>query len=249
MADLREVIYSYDAGRMRIACKYLGRYSQRGSSNISLQIPSISSMSGFIPATTQKEFTKNSFPQEQTLFIRNMSMNIISHSLVDTESSVLSLVEELQSLPQDAPCLYVDLEGISLSRHGSISLITLFVQPRNFVYLVDVHKLQDAAFNTAVADGTTLKSVFESPHVIKVFFDLRNDSDALHHHFGVRLDGVEDIQLIENAAHDRQKVQIDGLDDVTAIVLKRFPVGSSVTLCAILTFWSVFECCCGQYGP
>lgn len=120
--------------------------------------------------------------------------------LVDAEPSVLTLIGVLQSLPRDSPCVYVDLEGVRLSRNGSISLMTLFVQSQNFVYLIDVHKLQAAAFNTATADGTTLKSILESSEIIKVFFDLRNDSDALHHHFGVRLSGVEDIQLMENAA-------------------------------------------------
>lgn len=143
----------------------------------------------------------------------NMTSNsAISHALVDTESSVLALINVLQALPKGAPCLYVDLEGVSLSRHGSISIVTLFVQPHNCVYLVDVHKLQAAAFNTAAADGTTLKSVFESPDIIKVFFDLRNDSDALFHHYGVRLSGVEDIQLMENAGRPAsQRTYVNGL--------------------------------------
>jgi exonuclease 3'-5' domain-containing protein 1 len=113
---------------------------------------------------------------------------------------MVALIEILQTLPTDIPSIYIDLEGISLSRHGSISLITMFVQPKDCVYIVDVHALQSAAFTTAVADGTTFKAILESPSIIKVFFDLRNDSDAMHHHFGVRLRGVEDIQLMENAA-------------------------------------------------
>jgi exonuclease 3'-5' domain-containing protein 1 len=87
------------------------------------------------------------------------------------------------------------------------------VQPQNCVYLIDVHKLQAAAFITAAADGTTLKSVLESPEIVKVFFDLRNDSDALHHHFGVRLSGVEDIQLMENATRPLFRRRfLNGLD-------------------------------------
>jgi len=142
-----------------------------------------------------------------------MSTDDISHCLVDTELSVRNLIQVIQSLPTETPSLYVDLEGISLSRHGSISLITFFVQPRNCIYIVDVHKLQSAAFNTATADGTTLKSVLESTGIIKVFFDLRNDSDALYHHFGVRLCGVEDIQLMENAARPAfRRRYVNGLD-------------------------------------
>lgn len=142
-----------------------------------------------------------------------MNTNEISHTIVDEESGILTLIGVLQTLPTDTPCLYVDLEGIRLSRHGSISLITLYVQPQKSVYLIDVYTLQTTAFNTAAPDGTTLKSVFESAEIIKVFFDLRNDSDALHHHFGVRLCGVEDVQLMENAARPSfQRRYVNGLD-------------------------------------
>lgn len=142
-----------------------------------------------------------------------MSLANIPHSLVDTEPRIISLIGELQNLPRDSPSLYIDLEGIRLSRHGSISLVTIFVQPHNFVYLVDVHKLQAAAFNTTTTDGISLKTVLESPSIIKVFYDLRNDSDALHHHFGIQLCGVEDIQLMENAARPAfQRRYVNGLD-------------------------------------
>ena len=133
--------------------------------------------------------------------------------LVDTEPGILTLIGALRSPPKLSPCAYIDLEGVRLSRHGSISLVTIFVQSQNCVYLLDVHKLQSAAFNTAAADGTTLKSILQSSDIIKAFFDLRNDSDALYHHFGVRLSGVEDIQLMENAARPAfQRRYVNGLD-------------------------------------
>ncbi|KAK3201145.1 hypothetical protein GRF29_213g1219701 [Pseudopithomyces chartarum] len=135
------------------------------------------------------------------------------HTLVNEQSSVSSLVEVLQTLPENCPYLYVDLEGIRLSRYGSVSIITIYVQPMDSVYLVDVYKLQTSAFTTPAADGTTLKSILESPTIIKVFFDLRNDSDALYHHFGVRLNGVEDVQLMENAGRPAfQRRYVNGLD-------------------------------------
>jgi exonuclease 3'-5' domain-containing protein 1 len=141
-----------------------------------------------------------------------MSTDSTFYSLVDSESTLATLIKEIQSLPTDKPSLYIDLEGINLSRNGSISLIVIFVQPRDYVYLVDVHALQSAAFTTATND-TTLKSILESPTITKVFFDLRNDSDALHHHFGVRLRGVEDIQLMENAARPaRRRRFVNGLE-------------------------------------
>jgi exonuclease 3'-5' domain-containing protein 1 len=98
--------------------------------------------------------------------------------------------------------LYVDLEGIGLCRHGSISLPTLLIHDGTHAgpaYLFDVHTLGQQAFNTAGMMGKTLKDILEDEDIPKVFFDVRNDSDALFAHFGVRLQGVEDVQLMESA--------------------------------------------------
>lgn len=121
-----------------------------------------------------------------------MAAENVSHRMVDSKEAIIALVDELQALPAGTS-LFIDLEGISLSRRGSISLVIIFVQPQNRVYLVDVHALQSSAFTKAAANGITLKIILEAEAVSKIFFDLRNDSDALHHHFGVRLRGVEDV--------------------------------------------------------
>ncbi|KAK1657772.1 exonuclease, partial [Colletotrichum godetiae] len=133
-------------------------------------------------------------------------------SLVDSAESMSNLLTSIQNLPIGLPSLFVDLEGVSLSRNGSISLITIFVLPRSHVYLVDIHTMQSTAFSTAVG-GTTFKQILESPDITKVFFDIRNDSDALFHHFQVNLSGIEDMQLMENAARPRgQRRYLNGLD-------------------------------------
>src|SRR5689334_19054318 len=124
----------------------------------------------------------------------------ITRSSIDSREAVASFIDAISDLPTEVPSLYIDLEGINLCRQGSISLLVIFVQPKNHVYFVDIHKLHDEAFTTTSADGTTLKTILESPKIPKVFFDVRNDSDALHHHFGIRLQGIEDVQLMENAA-------------------------------------------------
>ncbi|KAK1958643.1 hypothetical protein LY78DRAFT_726387, partial [Colletotrichum sublineola] len=125
--------------------------------------------------------------------------NSVTHSIVDSTESVVHLIYTIQTLPSNLKSLFLDLEGVSLSRHGSISLMTIFIPSKKHVYLVDVHALQSSAFSTATDDGTTLKTILESPTITKVFFDVRNDSDALFHHFAVNLRGIEDVQLMENA--------------------------------------------------
>ncbi|KAH2126105.1 hypothetical protein KXV35_007246 [Aspergillus fumigatus] len=51
----------------------------------------------------------------------------------------------------------------------------------------------------------------ESSAVPKVFFDVRNDSDALYSHFGVGLNGVHDLQLMELATRRPPRGYVSGL--------------------------------------
>ncbi|KAM7219406.1 hypothetical protein V8F06_005140 [Rhypophila decipiens] len=136
--------------------------------------------------------------------------------------------------------LYIDLEGQNLSREGTLSLMTVFVLPLKVTYLIDIYTLGSLAFTTPVAapadgdskvptaindkaidsnDGVesdasplTLKSILEDPTLPKYFWDVRNDADALWSHHQVRLAGVIDVQLFENASWRRDKTYLKGLD-------------------------------------
>ena len=96
--------------------------------------------------------------------------------------------------------MYVDLEGVDLCCEGTISILTILVNagfPK--VYLIDVYVLGAQAFNTAGIEKKTLKDILQDGRIPKVFFDVRNDSNALFTHFGVALQGVEDVQIMESA--------------------------------------------------
>jgi exonuclease 3'-5' domain-containing protein 1 len=98
--------------------------------------------------------------------------------------------------------MYIDLEGMDLCREGSLSILTLLIDtgiPTGRVYLIDVHTLGAQAFNTTGTKRKTLKDILQDEKIPKVFFDVRNDSDALFTHFGVALRGVQDVQLMESA--------------------------------------------------
>ncbi|KAI4192565.1 MAG: hypothetical protein LQ350_008622 [Teloschistes chrysophthalmus] len=124
--------------------------------------------------------------------------SLIPSRFVDTAQQVTALINDLTNLPSLPPSLYINLEGIDLSRHGTISILLLFAVPKDCVYLLDVHTLGAQAFQTTGADGqTTLQSILESASIPKVFFDVRQQSDALYAHFGIRLAGIEDLQLME----------------------------------------------------
>ncbi|KAL7920931.1 ribonuclease H-like domain-containing protein [Trichoderma austrokoningii] len=117
--------------------------------------------------------------------------NAPSPSLVDTAQGVAKMIDSLKELPTEPPSLYVDLEGVNLSRHGIISDLQIYIHPLGRVYLVD--------------------DILESSAIPKVFFDVRNDSDALHHHFQIKLAGILDLQLMELAARGRPGRYVSGL--------------------------------------
>lgn len=132
-------------------------------------------------------------------------------SIVNTVASTKTLLDCFENLPTHPPSLYLDLEGVRLSRHGSISIIQVFVLPIKHIFLIDIHILQNDAFYIPNLSGTTLKSVLESELVPKVFFDVRNDADALFAHFRICMQGVCDIQLLEVATRSYSKEKVVGL--------------------------------------
>lgn len=138
-------------------------------------------------------------------------MTDLSPKIIDTTAAIGELVELLTDVPNNPPSIYVDLEGINLSRHGLISIMQIFSLPRNEVYLIDVHTLGQEAFSRPSTSGKTLKGILEDENIQKALFDVRNDSDALYAHFGVHLAGIQDIQLLELATRSRSRRFINGL--------------------------------------
>ncbi|KAJ2977928.1 hypothetical protein NQ176_g4095 [Zarea fungicola] len=143
--------------------------------------------------------------------LRKTQLDDTAITLVDSVEELTSLIKAISGLPTSPPSLYVDLEGINLSRDGSISILQIYSLPGQHTYLVDVHRLGDTAFSTPGKDEETIKSILESKYIPKVFFDVRNDSDALYSHFGIHLQGIEDLQLMELATRPGRRRFVSGL--------------------------------------
>ncbi|KAK4502453.1 hypothetical protein PRZ48_005878 [Zasmidium cellare] len=135
----------------------------------------------------------------------------MSPTFVDTPTSLVAFLDSLPDCEGQPPSLYIDLEGNSLGRHGTLSIITILVQPLETTYLIDVTTLGKETFTIKGHGGLTLKTILESPNIIKVFFDVRNDSDALYSLYGIHLKAVEDIQLFEFASRTYDKRYVNGL--------------------------------------
>ncbi|KAF5869918.1 putative 3 -5 exonuclease protein [Botrytis fragariae] len=58
------------------------------------------------------------------------------------------------------------------------------------------------AFETDIPEHISLRTLFESPHVHKVVFDVRDISHFLYTECGISSTGVKDLQLMELAVRD-----------------------------------------------
>lgn len=132
-------------------------------------------------------------------------------TVVDSVESIRNLIKEIEGLASEPHFLFMDLEGVNLSRHGSIAILQVFVPATDSVYLVDVLTLQSQAFKTPGVTGTTLKTILESSSIPKVCFDIRNDSDALFSHFQINVHGIVDLQLLEFATRPFRGRFLNGL--------------------------------------
>ena len=153
----------------------------------------------------------------------------VPYEWVGTAAEMANVLGRLNLSTTLPPNLFVDLEGTNLGREGSISIISLLDRSQQKVFLIDLFKLGDEAFSTVTCahepkdgDGDvamtvddfvegfgetkledhfmTLKKIFESAEIPKVFFDARPDSDVLFAKHGVELRGVQDLQLMELAS-------------------------------------------------
>ncbi|KAG9233149.1 ribonuclease H-like domain-containing protein [Amylocarpus encephaloides] len=157
---------------------------------------SSSSFSNFLyrKPNTWINFRKSHFSNHSK--ITAMSVPEQPIPLIDTEASITELMDTLQNLPISLPSLYIDLEGVNLSRKGTVSVLQLL----------------NKEFTTPGSTGITLKDVLESSTTPKAFFDVRRDSDALFAHYGIKLAGVQDIQLMELATRPAgRKRNVNGL--------------------------------------
>ena len=111
------------------------------------------------------------------------------------------------------PSLLLDADGRRLFRTGPLAVLDLHYNTptQSRTYLIHVRFLEDPAFSTLSTDGLfSLKTILENPAILKVFFDMRMDSDALFNQYGVALAGFLDVQLMELSARAKRDGGSDG---------------------------------------
>lgn len=129
---------------------------------------------------------------------------------VDTIEQLKAFLNRLEDAHSRVPEFFIDLEGHNISSGGALSLLQVLVMKEEQVYLIDLVVLGKEAFSTSGSSGVTLRSILESSTRFKAFFDVRTDSYALHRHFGIRLAGVHDIQLMAFASGRQSQRHVNG---------------------------------------
>mmetsp|Transcript_15614 Transcript_15614/g.46817 ORF Transcript_15614/g.46817 Transcript_15614/m.46817 type:complete len:500 (-) Transcript_15614:107-1606(-) len=131
-------------------------------------------------------------------------------NLIDSFGCLMKLLIHLEEICHNEAALAVDFEGVKLCRHGALCLVqmTCSDDPR-LVYVLDVHVLGRRAFTMQTPQGTSMKGLLEEQHIRKVWFDPRNDVDALYHQFGITPRGIFDLQLAEVADRRNRGLKVD----------------------------------------
>lgn len=132
-------------------------------------------------------------------------------TVIDNESTLRQFLDQVEGCPRVPPSFYFDLEGIRLGRTGTLSIITIFVSPLAAVYLIDVFTLRERCFTVTNNKQSSLKTILEAPSIPKVFFDVRNDSDAMFSHYGIELQCIKDLQVMELAVRSGPQQYVAGL--------------------------------------
>lgn len=150
-------------------------------------------------------------------FNSSLSYDAAEPSIVDvidddtdatTLSRYLSLIDSFAKVRDDDvfPMIAFDVEGVNLSRAGSVELVSLALGD-NGVYLVDVGGNRSGEkYAERVA---SLKKLLECRDVLKVVHDCRMDSDALYHLLGIDLKNIHDTSCFHSAISNVENVNLN----------------------------------------
>ena len=114
----------------------------------------------------------------------------------------LPILLTLKDSTAERPELSYDCEGCNLGRNGSLTIFQMRIRSLKHTYVFDVLALGGRVmFETEGEEGQSLRKLLQSQQV-KVFWDVRQDQDAMWHHFDIQLGGITDAQLMEIASRD-----------------------------------------------
>ena len=114
---------------------------------------------------------------------------------VDNFADAACACNRLQSLRM----VGLDMEGCSLGRNGTTSLLQLSASAHE-VYIFDVLRLGPELFSVYLGPH-----ILSNPHILKLCYDCRSDADALFHKHRVLAFGLYDLQIVYTALFQSAK--------------------------------------------
>ncbi len=149
---------------------------------------------------------------ETELLERDLFQSFFSIHLIDSYGSLLRFLQHLEEVShQPGFMVAVDFEGVKLNRSGRLCLFQMTCSDMpSVVYVVDVYLLPQALHlkSPKSSRGISLQTILEDHRILKLWFDPRNDVDALFHQFQIRPQHVFDLQLAEVAGRRSKGLQV-----------------------------------------
>lgn len=122
------------------------------------------------------------------------------YHLIDTEDKLNFM---LGKIANDS-IINIDFEGIDLCKTGKVCLAQVHASNSDTVFLVDF-----ITMNPFTAANGKFKHLMESEAICKVFFDPRNDIDAIANQFDINVKNVLCLQLAEVATRRSKGLRVN----------------------------------------
>lgn len=158
--------------------------------------------------------------QADTVLIPSLGF---SYLFVDTEPKLISMLADFAN----SSIINVDFEGVELCRLGQVCLGQFHASQSRRVYIVDF-----VTMNPFEVADKRLKTLMESETILKVFFDPRNDADALVHLYGVHSRNALCLQVAEVAFRQSKNHQVRFLCGLAKVMDRhvRLPINQKKAL-------------------
>jgi exonuclease 3'-5' domain-containing protein 1 len=135
----------------------------------------------------------------------------VDSSACENASLFLAAVDNALSAPEsEHPSVAFDCEGVNLSRAGSVEIVAIDfgkLAETDDVFLIDL----GATNGISSTLRKKLKELLESQTVVKVIHDVRMDSDALFHLYGITVDNIHDTGCFHGVLTGREDISLDNL--------------------------------------
>jgi len=132
---------------------------------------------------------------------------------ISSHEQMFDFLPHILKMAKSGVELACDCEGTAKGFSGKdgMSHLTMTSWSLNHTWIFRTQRIA-GVFDIPGDEGQTLRSLLESKTVIQLWFDLRNDTNAIFGCHGIRLGRVRDIQLMEAATRCGPRIWLHSLE-------------------------------------